>query len=173
MPKKITKSFTIFELLLVITLISVLYYLLFANFSISTKNEEITLQTIKKYLLQYYDGSKVELICFKDNLDCIIKKNDKILKHVHLLKSDDIRVYKVYGYNTYEYNFPKYYYYDRFKDVILKYSINPNLSSSHYIVEYQDRFYYFDSYFHQEAKIFNDLTAATEEWLKNYEELKG
>ena len=60
-----------------------------------------------------------------------------------------------------------------FKEVIFKYAINPNLSSSQYIVEYKNKFYYFDNYFDTKPKVFDDISLAIEEWNKNYEALKG
>ena len=173
MPKKITNAFTVFELLTVIVIVGILYYLVFSNFKTESQKKHISLKNIKDYLLKQYNGNRIDLICFKNESECIIKKNSEIVDHIHLFNNDDIRVYKVYGYNAYEYTFPKYYDNDSFKDVVFKYTINKNLSSSQYIVEYQDTFYYLDSYFQKTVKTFDDLVPATKEWLKNYEELKG
>ncbi len=89
--KIIKKAFTLIELIIVIVLVSIIYYMTLSNFSMKQKNmDATTLTNLKQTLLKLNFEDKVSLKCINDEkIDCLVfidgKKQDE--KITELFKS--------------------------------------------------------------------------------------
>ena len=75
------KTFTLIELIIVIILISSVYYLTFTSSSFSFKQEtkKVSIENIKEYLLDTFEfENKIELVCIEKEFQCFIKIDDTL-----------------------------------------------------------------------------------------------
>ena len=73
---RVRKAFTLIELIIVIILISISYYLIFSNSNFKIENEKNSLSfiNIKKYLLDNFEfEDELSFVCINENLVCYIK----------------------------------------------------------------------------------------------------
>ena len=79
---KIKRAFTLFELIIVIVLISIIYYFTLSNFSIKqAKLDSVTLMNLKQTLSKFEFDEKVSLHCIDDkDIDCLISIDGEIQK---------------------------------------------------------------------------------------------
>ena len=70
----IRKGFTLFELIIVIILVSIIYYFTLSNFSIKqSKLDSISLMNLKQVLSEFEFEEKISLHCIDDeNIDCFV-----------------------------------------------------------------------------------------------------
>lgn len=146
------RGFTLFELLLVIVLIGILYGV-FINKLTSTKETEaaeaLTIGTIGDYLRSFSADEEVEFICLEAGLECGVYVDDKRVEtvKVRLFETPPV-VYRQDGYGQLrEIEFLPWRNGDGvLKEVCFRFTKFKNGSSSHYILGYEDRFYLFDAY---------------------------
>ena len=147
-----SKAFTLFELLLVVVLISAMYGVFVHKLSTAGKveNKQVTLTTLKPFLQEFPFQREAELLCLEPCKSCSLLIDGK--------PADGVAV-PLFG------STPKVYEKDRFgqlrqkeflpyrktdgtlSNVCFAYSLYKNGSSSSYVVNYQERYYAFDAYF--------------------------
>lgn len=98
---RVKKAFTLIELIIVILITGVTYFLIFSNNSFSLKNtdKKVDLQNLKEFLLQNFSfEKKLSFICIEEDFSCFVKVDNILLKdfeikHFFKIKPD------VYEYN--------------------------------------------------------------------------
>lgn len=159
------RAFTLFELLLVVVLISIIYGVFVHKLTKKSTASDLkfSLSTIKQDLQTIPFKKKLEFICIEPCEECYIYV-DK-----HLIKQDPIKLFK---------ESPKVYRPDSFgqiqnieflpieikenelSNVCFRYELFGNGSSSHYAVEYGSKYYLFDPYMYdvKEAESLSDVS---------------
>ena len=147
-------GFTLFELLLVIVLIAVLYGVFISKLSSKPKAGEavaVTIGTVGAYLQLFEEQAEgdVELVCQNACLDCDVYTGGKKVEEstVHLFESAPA-VYRRDGLGQFQ---PVTFLPVKdsdgvLQDVCFRYTLFENGSGSSYIVGYGDDFYLFDAY---------------------------
>lgn len=162
------KAFTLFELIVVVILISIVYYITFSNLNVKqNKLNTITPTNIKQKLLEYDFDSKIAIKCLNnENIDCLLIIDNSIQKEKieNLFKSCP---------NIYEYS----------KDIIqidyedleldqlnsaevcFEFEVSKNQKSSQIIVETSNDVYIYDniSLKPNKLKFINDVSFYFEE----------
>jgi hypothetical protein len=86
---RVKKSFTLIELIIVILIISVTYFLIFSNVSFNTKNKEekVTLYNLEDFLLRNFEFERsLSFVCIEDKFTCFVKVDDKLQKDFKIEK---------------------------------------------------------------------------------------
>jgi len=138
MSKEI-KAFTLFELLVVILLISIVMGLFVADFTLYDRPKKLTIKNLKNELISLYPDKYIKVICEKDK-DCTIYVNSKEINSTNIFEE----IPKVYNFDT-EANLVEYKYI--LENRYFEYEIFPNRGSTDLIVEYKGKFYVMHSYF--------------------------
>ncbi len=159
------RGFTLFELLLVVLLIGIIYGIFVHKLSQKDKQadaDRIDLLTLKPFLQKFVSTKKAVLRCFTPCETCYVYRDGKQVKDL------EIPLFK---------SIPKVYKHDAFgqmnaieftaiegkkreiKDVCFEYSLFENQSSSHYLVEYKENFYLFHPYT-KPVEVFESMSAA-------------
>ncbi len=145
-----SKGFTLFELIIVIIIIGIIYALFVNNLrSKEQQVENITLLTMKQALLQQSFTHKSEIICFEPCKECYIYNDDKRSKEAAFsLFNAPPKVYKedTFG-QLREYHFLALQdAEERLQNVCFRFTLFNNKSSSYYLVEADTKFYLFHPY---------------------------
>lgn len=150
MSKVVYKSrvaFTLLELLIVILLISIFYYLVSASFKRDKKSNQrvLTIKNIKDYPLKKLSTKGAELICLNRCQNCFIY--DYSIGKTIDIKSSLPKKLKAYILNSNSEAVQIKF--GRLHDnpICLRYRYYPNGSSSEMIIEDKDTYYYIPSYF--------------------------
>ena len=163
---RVKKSFTLIELVIVIILISITYYLVFSTSSFSIKNDKnkVSLENIKEYLLTNFDyEDKLELICIENELKCYVRidneiKNDLIIENLFKVKPEVYEYNKelnVIDYETVAIN-------DISEDIIFIFSLDNDYKANEFILDtFEDKIYVFNSIYN-DVKLFTSLSEVTE-----------
>lgn len=169
------RSFTLLELVIVVLLISIVYFLLFSSFSFS-KNEKnnLRIETLKNYL---FDNFKYEdtlsLYCIKkDNFPCYVFIDRKL--------KDDIKITNLFL------ETPEVYTYDRdlnkkdFEDirigeedfhVVFKLDFNSEKKHENLVLDMGNKVYLFSS-ISNKIEIFEDTNSILDGFISKEEEVK-
>ena len=161
-----SKAFTLFELLIVVLLISILYGVFVHKLSRApqAKTDQLTLMNLKSFLLNIPFKRKIEVLCLEPCKECNIYIDGK------KAKSDAFSLFK---------SSPNIYLPDNFgqvrtisflpiidkkgaiNNVCFKFSLFNNKSSSYYALEDDSKYYLFDSYMKdvKKTKSFSDVTS--------------
>jgi prepilin-type N-terminal cleavage/methylation domain-containing protein len=146
-----SKAFTLFELLIVVVLIAILYGIFVHKLTRppEKKTEQLTLVNLKKFLMDIPFKKKIEVVCLEPCKECNIYIDGK------KSKSDSFSLFK---------KNPNIYFPDKFgqlntirfvpkldkkgsiNNVCFKFSLFNNKSSSHFAVEDDGKYYLFDPY---------------------------
>ncbi|NWF65843.1 MAG: prepilin-type N-terminal cleavage/methylation domain-containing protein [Campylobacterales bacterium] len=168
------KAFTLFELLIVIFIISLVYALFIQNLNTKPQTDTLTIEKLRDFLLaNYYDKNKVSVICFEESKKCKVFINDKDTKDEFILFDEDVNVYYLNKNVLEKKRFFDFHVtnYDKEK-VSFKFDLYPNKSSSEFILEYKQKYYLFDSYMHS-TKVFDYIDDAKEYWIEQRLKAKG
>jgi prepilin-type N-terminal cleavage/methylation domain-containing protein len=160
-----SKAFTLFELLIVVLLISVLYGIFVHKLTRApqAKTDQLTLMNLKSFLLKIPFKRKIEVLCLEPCKECNIYIDGK------KAKSDSFSLFK---------SIPNIYSLDKFgqartisflplidkngamNNVCFKYSLLNNKSSSYYALEDDGKYYLFDPYMKdvKMTKSFSDVS---------------
>jgi len=137
------KAFTLFELLLVVILIGLVYSLVLGKMN-NKKNLNINkLENLKSILLKY-NQSKINLIVFDKCKRVLINHEEKDFDS-DLFK--DIEVFKVIDGTMQKISFDPLYIKDKVYEVCFRFDIYTNGSSSSYIIKKDDQYIVFYPYF--------------------------
>lgn len=166
---RIKRGFTLFELLLVIVIMTS-SYLLIIPFLQQTKAKHFEFQDLKAYLKSFDLHHKVTLVCIKDCKKCyIFTGNQKI--ETNVIQSDLVS----YAFNNRyleEVDFTAPEFFDPHEKICFKYQVDsPNNLGDELFVKYQDKIYYFSPYFN-ETVVYKDLSEAAEKYKILLDKLK-
>lgn len=159
---KIKRGFTLFELLLVLLLIVVLYGLFAQNFSLNkNETENVKFERLNLYLSEKFmsDKKKVSLKCINDCAECrvLLDNNDTNITLDIFDKNANINAYKYDGKRFEKIEFDDWHpnEYDREK-VCFSLDVYPNGSNDKIAVEYRGKIYLFENYL-DENRVFDSL----------------
>ena len=174
--KRVKKAFTLLELIIVIILISLSYYLVFSNsnFKINDEKNSVSLTSIKKYLIENFEfENEISLVCINENLVCYIKIDENI--------NEEIRIENLFENKPDIYKYQKeeqIIYYESIdidnisQDVIFELKVNSDYKTNELIVDtLNDKIYLFNSIFN-EAKTYSSLQEVFETFNTNQIEVQ-
>lgn len=164
----IKKGFTLFELLIVVIIIAVVYFLLVPKFN-KNSHESYEFKDIKKFLKSFPMDKKTMLLCIKDCKECYIYSNEKKIA-TDFIKGE-LKAYSFNGRNFEDKEFFEPKYIDSNERICFKYELFPSGVSSESFVEYNGRGYYFPPYF-EEAKEFENMYEAQSYYEQTLRDLK-
>ena len=157
MSRKIRKSFTLAELILVVTLIGVIYYLAVIKLPRAFKEDTIKIDNFKEYLLALNDKHKKEVtfVCEDDFETCKVYFGDESYK-LDIFNSDtEIYTLDSNGYLQ-EYSLQSVYVNKKFiNEPSLVFRIYKNGFSDEIIIKFDDKYHYFTP-FANKANVFDD-----------------
>ena len=152
------KAFTLFELILVVILIGLVYSLVLEKISNKKSVDMQNLKDLKQVLLK---NNINKLIVYDKCKKTLPEKiNPKLFKNIEVYTVKDESLEKV------EFNPIKIK--DDIYDVCLKFEINNNKSSSSFIIKQNQKYYVFHPYF-QETKVFNSEDEAISNFINKKE----
>ena len=173
---RVKKSFTLIELIIVIILISTIYFVSFSNsmFFVKKDSTNINLGNIKEYLLENFDfENEVSIKCIEEDFQCFI--------FVDSVLQEDIKINKLLA------NVPEIYEFNKnenrifFKskrindieyDIIFEIIINNDFISNEFILDTLDnKVYVFNSLF-RKVEIYESLNEVFDNFSKKEEEVK-
>lgn len=165
------KAFTLFELIIVMTIIGVIYTLLIQNFTFNDDIEDtVSIKTIPDFLRKKYgqNQSTVKLRCLDECSTCKIFEDDKEedLSIELFEKRANVNAYTLIKNELVQIEFRDYFIdeYDS-KKVCFEYTLYPNGSSDKIILEYKDKVYLFDNY-KKKTKVFDRVNDASDFWIQ-------
>ena len=173
---RVRKGFTLIELIIVIILISISYYLIFSNSNFKIENEKnsVSLTNIKKYLLNNFKfEDELSLVCINENLVCYVKIDGIIneeLKIENFFKTKP----DVYEYNKDEQiiDYESIDIDNISQDVIFELKINSDYKTNEIVVDtLNDKVYLFNSIFN-EVKVYPSLQEVFETFNTNQLEVQ-
>ena len=161
------KAFSLFELLLVVILISLVYSLVLnkinnkkVNLTSITDIKSIILNTNCRTLVVYDKCSKILL--YNNSL------NEKCKNDIDMNLFKDIKVYSLKGEVLEKKEFAPIKIKDKIYDVCFKYEIFPNKSSSSFIAKKDEKYFVFHPYF-QKIKKFDNEDDAINDFINKEE----
>lgn len=166
---RINKGFTLFELLIVIVIITS-SYLLIIPFLNQNKTQQFEFKKLKNYLMSINPSSKVALICIKECQECYIFTGKQKIK-TDVIKSNIISYsFKNGHYEEVEFFAPEYF--EPHEKICFKYQVDSsNNLGDELLVQYQDVFYYFSPYFN-ETLMYKYLSEAQSHYKELLNKLK-
>ena len=166
------RGFTLFELILVIFIIGILYTLIGISFDRFLVKEKFKFENLKELMLKYKSDNILKLVCYRDCKKCVIFENSEIIEKYIDLKLD--RNLKIYATDEFG-ELIQVEFEDRYIDktvefpelerICFEYKLFPNGSSSSFVVFNYKEYYVFDSYF-GDVDIFNEEDLAKEFFLQ-------
>lgn len=163
------KAFTLFELIIVVIIIGVVYALVLGNFNPKNSVKIPTLHTIKESLLPYWQkGSLVELIVYDNCNESAVFVNSYYDEpketDLNLAMFKDIEVFRIDQYdNAQKINFAPAIIDEKIQNSCFRFTLFPNGSSSSYIVKSGKEYIVFFPFF-ESPEIYTDLGDALEHY---------
>lgn len=138
------KAFTLFEIIISVILISLVYYFVITSFSdnSNTKKDDITFLNLKEKLLAYDFIENITIKCIDEDLSCMVFVDDNMTGDIitSLLTSKP----EVYEYSKelkkIEFPYLELEQLQRY-DIVFQYSCNKNNKCSEYIVQTEEMVY--------------------------------
>ncbi|MDR0761474.1 MAG: prepilin-type N-terminal cleavage/methylation domain-containing protein [Campylobacteraceae bacterium] len=180
MSRRVTRSgFTLFELLLVMLLLVIIYGLFMQNFVFENDpyEEDVKLERLNLYLLESISKrkAKVSLKCVEDCSEChVLLDGIDTNKTISLFdKEFEPTAYKYDGKRLDRITYDDYYK-DEYKreKVCFDYSVYPNGSADKVVLEYQNKVYLLENYM-EEGRVFASLDEASDYLDEKQLEAKG
>ena len=155
-------AFTLLELLIVILLISIFYYLVSVSFKRDKKdnNHTISIKNIREYPFKHLPQKGAELICIDNCKRCFIYDYDS--KNSRDIQSS---IPKIKSYILDDRGEPIRVDFGRLHDkrICLRFRYYPNGSSSEMIISADDKYYYIPPYF-GDIEIYQSLSDAVDRY---------
>jgi hypothetical protein len=147
----VNRAFTLFELILVIFLMGVLYSLVSFSFDrYFDRDENLKFEHIKSYLksTRENNGSLVELVCYDRCQKCVIFEDTVLKKELNLNLDKDLEVLDMDELGDFRVKeFEDRLVDDDFERICFEFKLFSNDSSSKLLVYNFGRYYVFNSYF--------------------------
>jgi prepilin-type N-terminal cleavage/methylation domain-containing protein len=157
-----SKGFSLFELLIVLVVISVLYGVAVAFVTVKESSDEgLRFHDIKKYILKHYPHERVVLKVFKDGKTALYRAGSEIKKLEKLFDAEEIRVYQEDEKGFFEKSFESLHDGKKRREVVLIYTVDRDGKSDTILVEDQERFILLRG-FSSEAMVFDSLSSVEE-----------
>jgi prepilin-type N-terminal cleavage/methylation domain-containing protein len=171
---RVRAGFTLFELLLVLLLIVIMYGLFVQNFSFGKKEEEsVKLEKLNLFLAERFITEKevVSLRCLDNCNVCKVLvdgKDTNVTLDIFEKDSGGINAYRFDGKRLEKVQFDDYYA-DEYKRerVCFRLDVYPNGSSDKIALEYKGKVYMFENYL-EEGQVFASISAA-QDYLEKYQ----
>ncbi len=165
----VKKAFTLFELLIVILIIGLVYALMIQNFSFSSKSKDgLSLANLPEKMKKDFakTSQKVTLRCFDECSKCKFYLGKKTKETKALFeKHSSLDLYTLVDESLKRLELGEFYENEQFKELCFEYSLYPNKSSDKLVLEYKDKFYLYDNLF-EKTMVFSSLSEAREAWLE-------
>ena len=161
------KAFTLFELMIVVVIIGVVYALVLSNFNTKKKVRIYKIKNIKEALMPYWEkGKQLDFVLYDKCQKSALFINDiQAEKFEPLIKAsefDKIEVYKPdYRGEGQKQEFIPRLIDNTLHDICFQYTLFPNGSNSSYIVKKKNIYYIFYPYF-QDVNVSENLENAIE-----------
>ncbi|MDR1555176.1 MAG: hypothetical protein LBS39_04020 [Campylobacteraceae bacterium] len=174
---RVRGAFTLFELLLVLLLIVILYGLFAQNFSLkSIEEESVKIERLNLYLAKIGgDKNLISLRCIDNCNECRLLVNGKDTNSTLNIfeQNSAINAYYYNGKRLDKVEFDDYYIneYKREK-VCFRLDVYPNGSSDKLVLEYKRKAYLFENYM-QEGQVFESVANAQDFLEKHQLEARG
>ena len=167
------KGFTLFELLLVLIIISLVYYLIVPTnlFLKRESSKDFTFKELKRYLSTFSQNKKITLLCTDECKKCKIFDGNKTID-TDIFKNKRVEAFRYRDNYLQEIRFfaPKLA--DTYEEICFKYSYYPKKEiGDELFAKYDGKVYYFSPYF-QDTKVFNSIEEAKEFYEKNLRNLR-
>lgn len=173
---RVKKGFTLIELIVVIALISISYFLIFSssNFSIKKDEKKLTLLNLKDYILKNFEFEKeLSFLCIEDEFSCYIKQDaivNKNFKATNFFKTRP-EIYE-YNANQKKVDFEELRVNNSTHNVIFELKIDADYKTNEFIVDtLDDKVFVFNSIF-TTPKIYKTLYESTETFNINKKEVR-
>lgn len=162
------RGFTLFELMIVIVIIGVVYGLLVRNFTINQPDKEVlTLKNLPAFMREKFknEDKKVELLCMDDCSICkFIVDSSESNQSVELFEQySSPEVYTLVNENLKKIEFGDIFEDYKTQKVCFKYTLYPNKSSDRFVLVYKDNIFMYDN-FYEKTKEFQTLIDAQGFW---------
>lgn len=149
MPKiEERNSFTLFELILVIVIIGVVYTLFIQNINKLQRTQSVGIEQLVDHLRKFQDKSEVKLICIDECKKCeIYVDQNRTKQYLELFKSKVVSYYIDKDGQYEEKKYAPIYDGREELEVCFDFALYENGSVSESILEYNEKVYYFPTYF--------------------------
>jgi prepilin-type N-terminal cleavage/methylation domain-containing protein len=167
--QKIKRGFTLFELLVVVVLITIIYGIIFSDILLrKNKIEKDTLLGLKSFLKKTFPKEKkIVFIKFHDCKKAAVKIDGKYKEIDGSFIEKDIKVYKIdTDGEKIAVEFPPVAMGEITENVCFRFEIFPNNSSSSYIVKNGEFYYYLHPLFEERNRKFKEFEKAKTFYLK-------
>lgn len=156
----IKKSFTLFELLIVVSIIGLVYSLFTQKLNVSKKAKSATLKTIVPWVMKQTFSKQASIVCLVDEKDdgCRFYLDSEIQKDTRFRffkKFDEVRVYKLNNNNFSQVEFFPILEGEIRMDVFFRFDISSNGGFATNVLNKNDTYFLYNS--HNETKLFNSL----------------
>lgn len=170
------KSFTLIELIIVILLISIVYFLAFSSFNVKKEKEyKVNLENIKEFMLNKFSyENTLSLVCIENEIkECYIFIDDNINKDIKI-KNLFTQIPEVYNYNKdlNSYDFTKIRFDDIEYEPFFELKINSDRKQEDIILDTLDEKVYLFSSILKNAKVFKNTNEIIDEFFINEIEVK-
>ena len=160
--KTVSKSsFTLFELLIVILIISIIYGIFIERLGSKDRAvKEKGLERVKEFLSSYDFNESAALKCLDECKRCFVYIDGKKVEEVPSFFKSEPKVYDydIHGMLSLVHFLPVFKDQNP-QDVCFEYDLFPNGSGSSYLVEYDKKYYIFYAYMHP-VKVVSSLNEA-------------
>lgn len=162
------KGFTLFELMIVIVIIGVVYTLLVQNFTLKTSHEEgLSLKNLPSFMRKNFAKTKekVEFLCLDDCSSCKFLQGGKdINASVEIFAPyTSPEVYTLIDEGLQKIDFGEIVKDYKTEKVCFKYTLYPNKSTQRVVLKYKDKVFMYDNFF-EKTKEFQSLSDAEDFW---------
>jgi len=143
------KAFTLFELILVVVIIGIVYTLFIQNIDKLQRTQKLGLSELVKHMKTFQDKNEIHLVCTEECAKCeIYIDNNATEKYLELFKSEVISYYINKDGQLEEKKYASMYD-ERGEEieVCLRLTLFKNGSFSESILKQNEKVYYFPSYF--------------------------
>jgi len=158
------KAFSLIELLIVILIIGVFYSLAINSFdNLNKNNKKLTLENLKKYMKSLEYTNSVKLLCLDDCSSCDFYVDNNKTKRIENFLDSTVVSYKYdffYGYVELQ----KEVYINSQnieEDVCFSYELDKNGVGDQVLIEFNNKFYDFSSYFGN-TPVYDSIQSASE-----------
>ena len=176
MKTRVKRSFTLIELIIVIILISTIYFVSFSNsmFFVKKDTNSLNLGNVKEFLLENYDfENNLSIKCIEEDFECFIFV-DSILQEDIKINKLFVNVPEIYEFNKNENRifFKTKRINDIEYDIIFEIIINDDFTSNEFILDtLENKVYVFNSLF-RKVKVYESLNEVFDNFSKKEDEVK-